>query len=197
MLALIQNIDASLLLWIQEHLRIAFLNGPMILAGWLGDNGLCWILLGLLLAAIPKTRKYGILALTSLLICFLFNNILLKNLVARPRPYTRIPELIMLMKVPADASFPSGHACSSFATAGALLWTMGKKWNKVRIPALIAAIWIAFSRLYVGVHYPTDVLIGTLIGLLGSYLVCRSFEKLYEQTAQKIKNRRLDPPEEM
>ena len=197
MLELIQNTDASLLLWIQEHLRVAFLNGPMILAGWLGDNGLCWILLGLILAILPKTRKYGMLALTSLLCCFLFNNILLKNLVARPRPYTRIPELVMLMKVPADHSFPSGHACSSFAVAGALMWTMDKSWNRVRIPALIAAIWIALSRLYVGVHYPSDVLVGSLIGLLGSYLVCHLFAKPYDRMAQKLANRRLGSPEEM
>ena len=113
MFEMIQGADASVLLWIQEHLRFAFLNGPMILAGWLGDNGLCWIMLGLVLTLIPKTRKYGVLALTSLLGCFLFNNLLLKNLVARPRPYTQIPELVMLMKVPPDHSFPSGHACAS------------------------------------------------------------------------------------
>ena len=67
MFEMIQGADASVLLWIQEHLRFAFLNGPMILAGWLGDNGLCWIMLGLVLTLIPKTRKYGVLALTSLL----------------------------------------------------------------------------------------------------------------------------------
>ncbi|MDD7221365.1 MAG: phosphatase PAP2 family protein [Eubacteriales bacterium] len=197
MFEMIQSVDASVLLWIQEHLRFAFLNGPMIFAGLLGDNGLCWIVLGLVLTLIPKTRKYGVLALASLLGCFLFNNLLLKNLVARPRPYTRIPELVMLMKVPPDHSFPSGHACASFATAGALMWSMGKEWNRVRIPALAVAVWIAFSRLYVGVHYPTDVLAGVLVGLVGSWIICHICEKPYDRLCQRFCRHRSDSPKEM
>ena len=187
MLELIQTMDATVLLWIQEHLRTALLNGPMIFVSTLGNAGIFWIVLGLVLAIIPKTRKYGILALLSLLVCFLFNNILLKNLIARPRPYTQLPELVMLMKCPADHSFPSGHACSSFAVAGSLLWTMKRQWNAIRIPALILAILIAFSRLYVGVHYPSDILVGVAVGLVGSYLICHLCTKPYDRLANRWK----------
>lgn len=189
MLESIQTLDATVLLWIQEHLRTALLNGPMVFVSTLGNAGIFWIVLGLILSCIPKTRKYGILALLSLLVCFLFNNILLKNLIARPRPYTQIPELIMLMKCPADHSFPSGHACSSFAVAGSLMWTMKSRWNALRIPALILAILIAFSRLYVGVHYPTDILAGVAIGLLGSFIICHLCAKPYDKLVQKRKQR--------
>ena len=187
MLEFIQGLDANALLWIQEHLRTALLNGPMIFVSTLGNAGIFWIILGLILAFIPKTRKYGVLALLSLLVCFLFNNILLKNLIARPRPYTQIPDLVMLMKCPADHSFPSGHACSSFAVAGSLMWTMKQRWNIIRIPALILAILIAISRLYVGVHYPTDVLVGVAIGLLGSFIICHLCSQPYDRVAQRLK----------
>lgn len=185
MLALIQSFDDAVLLLIQEHIRTAFLNQPMIWISTLGNAGLIWILLGLVLTIIPKTRKYGALALSSLLVCFVFNNLLLKNLVARPRPYTRLPELIMLMPCPADYSFPSGHTCASFAVAGSLLWTMDRTWNAVQIPALVLAILMAFSRMYVGVHYPTDVLTATVIGLIGSYLVCRYCSAPYDRLTQR------------
>lgn len=85
MLEFIQSMDAGALLWVQAHLRTALLDGPMIVISTLGNAGLIWIALGVVLTAIPKTRKYGVLALVSLLVCFLFNNMLLKNLVARPR----------------------------------------------------------------------------------------------------------------
>lgn len=173
MLEVIQSMDEAILLFIQENLRFAWLNGPMIFAGTLANHGIFWLALGVLLTVIPKTRKFGIYALASIAFCFLFNNLLIKNLVARPRPYTHIPELVMLMPLPGDFSFPSGHSCASFAAAGSFLWNCRGKWNWLRWSALALAIWIAYSRLYVGVHYPTDVLVGSAIGLLGSWIVCK------------------------
>ena len=98
MLELIQAMDESALLFIQEHLRVSILDPLMVLVSTLGNAGMIWILLGVVLTIIPKTRKMGVLALSSLLVCFLINNGLLKNLVARPRPYTQIAELVMLME---------------------------------------------------------------------------------------------------
>lgn len=95
----------------------------------------------------------------------------------------------MLMPCPADHSFPSGHACSSFATAGSLMWSMGKRWNAIRIPALALAILIAFSRIYVGVHYPTDVLTGATVGLLGSFLICRFCSAPYDTLSRRLVRR--------
>lgn len=173
----IQMMDQQALLFIQEHLRFALLDPVMVLVSTLGNAGMIWILLGVLLTALPKTRKMGVFALASLLVCFLINNGLLKNLVARPRPYTQLSELVMLMPCPSDHSFPSGHTCAAFATAGSLLWSGKNKLWGLRVPALILAVLTGWSRLYVGVHFPTDVLAGALIGLLGSYVVTGALMK--------------------
>lgn len=184
MFEMIQQLDSTILLAIQQ-LRASWLSPIMLFASLIGNAGLVWIALGLVLSIIPKTRKIGILALSSLLVCFLCNNILLKNLVARPRPYTQLPELTLLVPFPLDFSFPSGHTCSSFAVAGSL-WQSGKHWNGLRIPALILAILIALSRLYVGAHYPSDVLVGALIGLVGSALVTKYGARLYDWAAERL-----------
>ena len=189
MFNLIQSADESILLLIQESIRTDLLDLPMVFISTLGNAGLIWIILGLGLTIHPKTRKHGILALVSLLVCFLFNNILLKNLVARPRPYTQIQELVMLMPCPADHSFPSGHTCAAFAVAGSLLHTMERRWNFIRFPALVLAVLMAFSRIYVGVHYPTDVLAAVVIGLLGSWLISRYCQGPYDRLAQSLRNR--------
>lgn len=185
MLQLIQALDTAILLFIQEFIRFSWLDLPMIAVSTLGNAGLIWIVLGIVLVLYPKTRKYGTLALLSLLVCFIFNNLLLKNLIARPRPYTQIAELVMLMDCPNDFSFPSGHTCAAFATAGSLLWSMDRQWNKIRIPSLVIAVWMGFSRLYVGVHYPTDVIAAALIGLLGSRLVCHIFAPRFDRLAKR------------
>lgn len=77
------------------------------------------------------------------------------------------------------------------------MWSMGKEWNRVRIPALAVAVWIAFSRLYVGVHYPTDVLAGVLVGLVGSWIICHICEKPYDRLCQRLCRHRSDSPKEM
>ncbi len=189
MLQLIQNLDSAVLLLIQEHLRCGLLTPVMVFFSTLGNAGIAWIVLSLVLAVLPKTRKCGVLMLASLLVCYLFNNILLKNLVARPRPYTRIEALTMLMRCPSDWSFPSGHACSSFAAAGAFFRVNREKGKVLRVLPLGIAAVIAFSRLYVGVHYPTDVLVGTLIGVVGSGLVCRFGSCVYDRAAAGLRRR--------
>lgn len=176
MISFLQQFDSSILLAIQD-MRLDLLNPLMIFVSTIGNAGLIWILLGVILTIIPKTRKLGLLALVSLLGCFLFNNILLKNLVARPRPYTQLPDLSLLVPYPKDYSFPSGHTCSSFAVAGSLLHS-GKAWNALRIPAFVLAILISFSRLYVGAHYPSDVIVGAITGLVGSAVITKQGAKI-------------------
>lgn len=184
MLTLIQQLDDNMLLAIQ-NIRVDWFSPIMIFVSAIGEAGMVWILLGLVLSIIPKTRKIGILSLVSLLLCFLFNNIFLKNFVARPRPYTRLADLTIIVSYPTEFSFPSGHSCSSFATAGSI-WNSGRQWNAIRIPAMILAILIAFSRLYVGVHYPSDVLVGALIGLVGSTLITKFGGRVYDKAASKL-----------
>lgn len=111
-------------------------------------------------AGTKKTRAWGIAVSAALLVDLLLCNVLLKPLVARPRPYTFRPELTLLVKAPRDFSFPSGHAAASFAAASALLYSKCRGW----IPATALAAAIALSRLYLYVHYPSDVICGAVLG---------------------------------
>lgn len=127
----------------------------------LGEGGAVWILVGILLLLKKETRETGAVVLLALLFCLVTGNLILKNLVARPRPCWRDPGVEMLIAIPRDYSFPSGHSMSSFAAATGL-FVRKKKWG---IPALALALLIALSRMYFYVHYPTDILAGTLIGI--------------------------------
>ncbi len=153
--------DGQILIWIQEHLRAGWLNPIMRAITSLGNAGLFWILLALVLLSFKKTRKIGLACAVSIAIGALITNLILKNWVARIRPYEALESLSILVSKPHDFSFPSGHSTASFAGAWALFRNTKSRW---RIPALVLAALIALSRLYVGVHYPTDVLAGCAIG---------------------------------
>lgn len=170
------RLDGSILLFIQELLRNPVLTPIMKVITTLGNNGLIWILLTLLFLAVPKTRRVGYMLTAALLGTLIVNNIILKNLVARTRPYEVVEGLTYLVKKPTDFSFPSGHAGCAFAAAGIMFRSLPKKYG---VPSLVLAILISFSRLYVGVHYPSDVLFGVLSGILISYLAETIVEKYF------------------
>lgn len=157
--------EGAFLMFLQENVRNPWLDMFFTTITKLGNAGWFWIAAGLLLFAMKKHRKEGVSVLVSLLIGFIITNLLLKNLIARPRPYTMVEGLSILINEPSDFSFPSGHTCSSVAAALTLLRVSNKKWG---IAACILAVLIAFSRLYIGVHFPSDVLIGAVIGALSS-----------------------------
>lgn len=167
MLEFFMNADSNILLFIQEHIRMPVLTPVVTLITGLGNAGIIWVLLSLLLLISPKTRTIGVMSIFALLGSLLFNNILLKNLVHRTRPYDMINGLVPLVKKPSDFSFPSGHTGSSFASACVLYRRLPKK---AGIPAVVLAVLIGLSRLYVGVHYPSDVFVGMLIGIAVSFL---------------------------
>ena len=160
------NLDGNILLWIQEYIRQDWMEGLGKGITMLGDSGWFWIALSLLLMVPRRTRWIGITSLAAIVIGALITNVTLKNLVARTRPYEVVEGLALLIEKQGDYSFPSGHTCASFAAAG-VYWRMLPK--KFGIPLVILAAMIAFSRLYVGVHYPTDVLAGLLIGLFAAW----------------------------
>lgn len=166
------SLDGAILIWIQECLRSDWLNPIVIRITHLGDAGLLWIVLSLLLLISQKTRKYAMMAIVALLFSLLVNNMILKNIVARTRPYEVVEGLTRLIGAQRDLSFPSGHTASSFATAVVLFRNLKKRYG---IPLLVLAVLISLSRLYVGVHYPTDVLFGaisgTLLAILAQWLV--------------------------
>lgn len=159
--------DAGILFWIQEHLTAQWLQETLLAFTFLGNHGFLWILLGAILLCIPRERKTGAAVLMVLLASYLVGNLLLKNIVMRPRPFVEFPQVSLLLPAPSGYSFPSGHALSSFAAAAAV-FRYHKKWGTA---ALFIAAFIAFSRLALFVHYPTDVLAGALLGVSLSWLL--------------------------
>ena len=140
-----------------------------------GNAGIIWIVLAVVLLILPKTRKAGIIVAAAFLVDLILCNLILKNLVARVRPYDVNTAITILIKKPLDFSFPSGHTAASFAAMTALfLAKMKKTW----IAALVLAVLIAFSRLYFYVHYPTDVLGGVAVGILSGIIAYAIVEKI-------------------
>lgn len=168
------ELDGNILLWIQEHLRADFMTGFWKAVTFLGDGGWFWIVLGIVLVCIPKTRKTGVTALVSLAIGALLTNVLLKNLVARTRPFDAINTLVPLIAKPRDFSFPSGHTCASFSSALIYYRMLPKKYG---VAAIVLATLIACSRLYLGVHYPTDIIGGFLVAWAASKSACAVTKK--------------------
>ena len=162
--------DGGILLWIQETLRTDWLTPVMKAVTFLGDSGWFWIVLALALCCFRPTRRAGVAAAIALLLSLLVNNICLKPLIDRIRPYELVEGLICLVSSPGDASFPSGHAGASFAAAAAMFPYLRRRWG---VCLLVLAGLIALSRLYVGVHFPTDVAAGVLIGLLLGFIASR------------------------
>ena len=162
---------------------------------FLGDNGMIWILLALVLLLFKKTRKLGLCVAAALVLDVIVVNGILKILIDRPRPWefgdfefiTREYVDKRLISIPTDSSFPSGHTASAFAGAFAFLLGLEKKKKLWAIPALILAFMIAASRIYVCVHYPSDVfaglIIGTVLGIVGYYLT-KAVLKWFEKTGK-------------
>ena len=167
------------------------LNVIMTFITHLGDTpGIIWFVLGICLLIPKKTRKLGILLFAGLAISSLINNVCLKEFIQRPRPYTDevvdiwskagyAYEWPGLIKKSSSWSFPSGHTSTSIGAAFALLLGCKKKYLGVGIPAFIISLLIGFSRIYVHVHYPTDVIAGALVGIIGGIIAWLLIEKLF------------------
>ena len=177
---LAEHFDLPILDWIAENLWCPVLDALMPWITLLGDAGIFWIAAAVVLLCIPKYRKAGLSMGAALLMGLVLCNLTLKPLVARIRPYDFVlahygRNITLLVSTPHDFSFPSGHTIASFEGAVALLLHN----KKLGIPALILACLIAFSRMYLYVHYPTDVIfsmiLGTALAFLGSWLVKKAF----------------------
>lgn len=159
--------EGNILLFIQDNIRQPWLNPVMVGITSLGDAGLVWALICFTLFLIPKTRRLGTMCCFAFLFMVILNNLIIKEIVDRARPFVTVKNLIPLGRIPSDSSFPSGHTASSFAVATVILCR-----TKLRtgIPCMILAVLISLSRLYVGVHYPTDVLVGFFVGILCAFI---------------------------
>lgn len=158
------NFDLSVDNFIQEHLRTTFGDIFFKIITTLGDGGFVWIGLAVLFMCFKKTRKIGITMGIALILGAIVGNGILKNVFQRPRPYMTPGGDLWpgIVDYPSEYSFPSGHTLSSFAASTAI-FCYNKKYGA---PALVLAALIALSRLYVYVHFPTDILAGTVLGIL-------------------------------
>ena len=164
------ELEFSILYFIQG-LHTPFLDRFMTAVTSLGDKGWFFIVLGIILFCFKRTRKMGAAVLLSLAAGGLIGNVVLKNLVMRA---CWIDESVrLLIQNPKDFSFPSGHTLASFETAVSI-FLYNRKWG---VPVIVLASVIALSRLYLFVHFPTDVLSGMALGIFIGWYVHRTIEK--------------------
>ena len=168
------SFDLPILEWIQANLQSGFLDTIMPIITMLGDGGIFWIVCSVLFTLHPKTRRMGIAMAISMAMGLLICNIILKPWVARMRPYDYQIDILgktwndllvggkLLVDTPHDYSFPSGHTIACFEASVAIMLSN----KKLGIPALIIAILVSFSRMYLYVHYPTDVIASIFLGSL-------------------------------
>ena len=177
-----QYLDEQLLLFIQEELRNDILTPIMQLVTYLGDKGAGWIVVGLVLLALKSTRARGVAYAMAFAMTALVNNVIIKPIVMRPRPYSTMETLVVLTEKLDSYSFPSGHASTSFACAMALTLLFGKKGAWSFIPAIL----IAFSRPYLGMHYVSDVVCGAAFGSLCAWAAVCIWKKIADKRGKTV-----------
>ena len=182
----ITNTDWAILYGIQEHIRCAFLDAVMPVITLLGDAGIVWIIAALAMMFTKKLRRTGVVVAIGLVLGVLIGNLMLKNLMARERPCWLDESVLMLVKVPKDFSFPSGHTLASVISATVLVFAD----RRFAFAAIPLAVLIAFSRLYLFVHFPSDVFCGALLGLAIGVFAWFVGGRLYDAAAKRIRERK-------
>lgn len=175
--------EIGILDWIQNVFRCAFLDWFFPLVTKFGDHGVFWILIAAVLLCFKKTRATGCMMSLSLLCGLLIGNTVMKPLFARIRPYEAnvTGEINLLVERLSDYSFPSGHTLASFEAAVVLMI----RDRKLGIPALAIAVLVALSRLYLYVHYPTDVLVGMVLGTLFAFFSVWAVKLVWNRFSNK------------
>lgn len=169
----ITQFDFSVLYWIQENLRSPFLDGVCAFLSYAFEAGIFWIVTALVLIVFRKTRTAGVALLASMAVALIVGEWGLKNIICRERPCMLDTQVPLAIPAPSSYSCPSGHTGSSFAAAGGI-FAFNKK---LGIPALVIALAVGLSRMYLFVHFPTDVLFGVAVGLLSALCVYLLFRK--------------------
>ena len=177
----VMSLDWNVLNWIQENLQCDFLDVFMSKFTLLGEMGIIWIAIAIGLLISKKHKKAGLLVLIGLLLGVIIGNGILKNLVMRSRPCWINTDFNLLIANPKDYSFPSGHALSS-TIAATVITLYRKKWGIIVIP--ITAL-MAFSRLYLYVHFPTDILGGIVMGIIIGYVTYFCGNKIIDSVGKK------------
>ena len=179
----IYKVDFEILNWIQEHLRCHFLDRFCPIITFPGEKGWFFILMAVLFFCIPQYRKWGISLASSLTLCLLFGNIVIKNMVARIRPYDQVENFELQVEKLKDYSFPSAHTMIAFAFFAVVCLMPVKK--RCKVAAGVLACLIAFSRLYLYVHFPSDVLVGMILGVLFGLMGVRMVTMIMEEKNAK------------
>ncbi len=172
MLSGLQNIDHAILLYIQNNWHLPVLDPIMRGLSAAGELGFFWLIVSIPLLIRKKTRLAGLTTLLAIILSLVFGELILKNIIRRPRPFHEFPSVELLIKAPSSFSFPSVHAMTSFAAAGVL----SAHYPKAAPWVWIMAITIAYTRLYLFVHYPSDLLGGMILGLICSFLLVKLFK---------------------
>lgn len=184
----IQNWDVSVLNYIQNNIVNPVLDIFFSLVTHLGDGGIFWIAVAVLMLFFKRTRKTGIMMGAALVLGLIIGNGILKNVFGRIRPYALDDAMRtidqLLVKAPSDASFPSGHTLASFE-ASVVLMIRDKRFG---IPALIIAVCVALSRLYLYIHFPTDVIAGAILGTINAILGVLIVNTVWKAIEAKKKN---------
>ena len=165
-----------------QQIRCDGLDQVMRFVSWTGNHGTVWILLAVFLLLLKKQRVHGLSTACGLILDLVSCNLTLKPLIGRVRPFVVNPSVELLVAPPLDASFPSGHTAVSFATVFALKASGSPLWK----PALVWAVLMSFSRLYLYVHWPTDILGGILVGAAAGW----AGAKLVQVAGKYLKRRK-------
>ena len=170
------------ILYALQEIHNPVLDKIMLFITSLGDDGWFWLAIGVICLVFKKHRKMGLQLLLSMLCTFILGNLIIKNLVARPRPCDIDTAVTLLLSRPHGHSFPSGHSINSMVAAVALFLNN----KKIGIPAVIIATLIGFTRLYLFVHFPTDVLAGFVIAILVAIGVDWAFREFEIRRAKQV-----------
>lgn len=185
--ALLYRIDSAILRFIQSSLSSDasdfFFSHITVLA----NAGAFWIALSVVFAIIPKTRKMGFTMMLAMILGLIFGNLLIKNIVARMRPYQMDPTIQLIINQPSEFSFPSGHTLCSFGASISIY--LNRK--KLGICMIVLASAIALSRMYLYVHFPTDILGGILLGILTSNIAYLIINKIYMSKSNTLTKSQL------
>lgn len=190
------NFEFAILDFIQKFFCCPFLDMAIPKISALGNGGLVWIIFTIVLLTMKSTRKYGLYMSLSLIIMLAVCNITLKPIVARMRPFTQNSSVTLLIDEPNDYSFPSGHTMAAFAAATAFFMCYLSRKDeekktfcdsKILVIFMFAfAFVIAFTRLYLYVHYPSDVFAALVLGVIDGILSAKIIEKLIQSKKLKL-----------
>ncbi len=183
MMEAILQADQAILNGIQDLFRCDFLDVFLTFVTKLGNGGFIWLFIGTLMCCFRKSRRTGVILLCSVAAGFLIGEMTIKPMIGRLRPFMDNTAVELLIDPPRGFSFPSGHSMSSFAAATAL-FLCGKR--KVSWLWYLGAALMAFSRLYLYVHYPSDVLVGAVLGGLTAWAVYALFERFWPRGTIKV-----------